>query len=96
MSFLACSKANDQTLGPGIRGCRDDFDFTVQFEQLFFSLAPSAVFIFLSVWRSIALALRPAAVEAPRLWLGKLVCTALSSHRFSCAEAHFQSRHRGP
>ncbi|KAI0390080.1 hypothetical protein F5Y17DRAFT_469176 [Xylariaceae sp. FL0594] len=72
MSFLFCSEANDQTIGPGIRGCRDDFDFTVQFEQLFFSLSPSAVFVVLSVWRFIALTARPVVVEAPRLWLGKL------------------------
>ncbi|TGJ82777.1 hypothetical protein E0Z10_g5987 [Xylaria hypoxylon] len=72
MSFLACSNTNDQSIGPNVLGCRDDFDFTVRFEQLFFSLTPSALFIILSAWRVITLARRAIVVEAPHLWLVKL------------------------
>ncbi|KAI0186226.1 hypothetical protein EV127DRAFT_472747 [Xylaria flabelliformis] len=73
MSFLACSNTNDQSIGPNVLGCRDDFDFTVKFEQLFFSLTPSGIFIVLSIIRIIALTRRPIVVEASHLWLGKLV-----------------------
>ncbi|KAI8628802.1 putative ABC multidrug transporter [Xylariaceae sp. FL1651] len=72
MSFSACLSTNDQSIGPNVRGCRDDFDFTVKFEQLFFSLTPSAVFIALSIWRFVVLTRRPVIVDALYLWLGKL------------------------
>jgi hypothetical protein len=36
---------NDASLGPSARGCRDGFDFTFKFEQLFFSIVPSAIFL---------------------------------------------------
>ncbi|TRX88968.1 hypothetical protein FHL15_010090 [Xylaria flabelliformis] len=72
MSFLACSNTNDQSIGPNVLGCRDDFDFTVKFEQLFFSLTPSVIFISLSIFRIVALTRRPVIVEASHLWLGKL------------------------
>ncbi|KAJ3568453.1 hypothetical protein NPX13_g6414 [Xylaria arbuscula] len=72
MSFLACSNANDQSFGPSVSGCRDDFDFTVRFEQLFFSLVPCVIFIVLCVWRILTLAGRTIVVQAQSLWLGKL------------------------
>ncbi|KAI1735611.1 putative ABC multidrug transporter [Xylaria scruposa] len=72
MSFLACSNTNDQSIGPNVLGCRDDFDFTVKFEQLFFALTPSVIFISLSIVRIVALTRRPIVVEASHLWLGKL------------------------
>ncbi|KAI0503440.1 putative ABC multidrug transporter [Xylaria bambusicola] len=75
MSFITCSNTNDQSFGPGVIGCRDDFDFTVRFEQLFFSLTPCALFILLSIGRIIALARHSIVVEARYLWLSKLGAT---------------------
>ncbi|KAM0556988.1 hypothetical protein ACHAPJ_005667 [Fusarium lateritium] len=36
---------NDGSFGPGVRGCRGDFDFTQKFERIFLSIIPTAVFI---------------------------------------------------
>ncbi|KAI1099495.1 hypothetical protein F4804DRAFT_321707 [Jackrogersella minutella] len=72
MLFFVCTETNDQSLGPNVLGCRDDFDFTVKFEQLFFSLLPAAVFIVVSSWRVAVLLKRPTVVGAPLLRLAKL------------------------
>lgn len=71
MLFSTCT--NDDSIGPSVLGCRDDFDFTVKFEQLFFSLIPSVLFIICSAWRITALVKRPIMVHAPMLQLVKLV-----------------------
>ncbi|KAH8897503.1 putative ABC multidrug transporter [Thozetella sp. PMI_491] len=70
MLFSTC--ANDDSLGPNVVGCRDDFDFTVKFEQLVFSFAPSTLFIVLSIWRTRVLLKRRAIVNAPGVQLVKL------------------------
>ncbi|KAL1844981.1 hypothetical protein VTK73DRAFT_1393 [Phialemonium thermophilum] len=49
-----------------------DFDFTVEFEQLFFSIVPSALFIVTSLWRTLSQARKPAVVNAPAFQLVKL------------------------
>lgn len=36
---------NDDTLGPFVRGCRDDFDFTLFFEHVILSIVPATIFI---------------------------------------------------
>lgn len=41
------------------------FDFNIQFEQLFFSIIPSALFIITSLWRTLAQAQKPIVVYAP-------------------------------
>ncbi|KAH8728019.1 putative ABC multidrug transporter [Phaeosphaeriaceae sp. PMI808] len=41
------------------------FDFNIQFEQLFFSIVPSALFIVLSLWRIPVQMRRPTVVNAP-------------------------------
>ncbi|KAH7370165.1 putative ABC multidrug transporter [Rhexocercosporidium sp. MPI-PUGE-AT-0058] len=48
------------------------FDFSLQFEQLFFSIIPSALFIVISIWRTIPQARKPIVVHAPLLKLIKL------------------------
>ncbi|KAI1141429.1 ABC multidrug transporter [Hypoxylon sp. FL0543] len=72
MIFSACADANDLSLGPSVLGCRGDFDFTVKFEQVVFSLAPSAIFILASLWRVVLIVQRPIIVGAPLLQLAKL------------------------
>ncbi|KAI9745838.1 MAG: hypothetical protein M1818_000519 [Claussenomyces sp. TS43310] len=49
-----------------------DFDFNVQFEQLFFSIIPSALFIVTSLWRTASQARKPNVVNAPVFQLIKL------------------------
>lgn len=71
MFFSNC--ADDVSLGPQVVGCRDDFDFTVQFEQTFLSLVPAAIYIVLSLWRASQLRRKPIIVTAPHLQLAKVV-----------------------
>ncbi|KAF7591124.1 hypothetical protein BBP40_001960 [Aspergillus hancockii] len=44
---------------------QEDFDFNIQFEQLFFSIIPSALFIVTSLWRALSQARKPTVVNAP-------------------------------
>ncbi|ORY61431.1 putative ABC multidrug transporter [Pseudomassariella vexata] len=70
MLFSTCSQ--DDAIGPVVLGCRDGFDFTVKFEQIFLSLVPSVIFIVLSVWRICLMARKPTVIDAPLLQLTKL------------------------
>ncbi|SPJ78957.1 related to multidrug resistance protein [Fusarium torulosum] len=51
---------------------KDGFDFSLQFEQLFFSIIPSVLFIVFSLWRSLSQARKPTVVDAPVFQLIKL------------------------
>lgn len=42
---------NDGSWGPGVRGCRGDFDFTQKFERIFLSIIPTVVFIAVAIAR---------------------------------------------
>lgn len=50
-SSLNCSLNADDAFGPSVDGCRDDFDFTIAFEQYFFSLVPSVLLLLVAPWR---------------------------------------------
>jgi hypothetical protein len=52
---------------------QEQFDFGVQFEQLFFSVIPSVLFIFTSLWRTLSQARKPALVDAPIFQFVKVV-----------------------
>lgn len=54
---------------------QETFDFNVQFEQLFFSIIPSVLFITTSLWRTVRQARKPTVVDAPVFQLIKLVIT---------------------
>jgi ATP-binding cassette, subfamily C (CFTR/MRP), member 1 len=60
MDFLGC--LNDDAFGPSVQGCRGNFDFTLQFEKIFFSIIPSSIFIALALTRIFLLCRRPAIV----------------------------------
>ncbi|KAI0843264.1 P-loop containing nucleoside triphosphate hydrolase protein [Hypoxylon sp. FL0890] len=60
MDFLGC--LNDKAFGPTVQGCRGDFDFTIVFEKIFFTLIPTAVFIAFCLPRVVLLAHRPVIV----------------------------------
>src|SRR5690348_16925983 len=61
MDFSGC--LNDGDLGPGVQGCRDDFDFTLKFEKIFLSILPAAIFIPLSLPRIVYLVRRPSIAQ---------------------------------
>jgi ATP-binding cassette subfamily C (CFTR/MRP) protein 1 len=60
-------------IGPTVIGCRDDFDFTVAFEQSFFAITASACFISLALARIWHLRRKPRIVNAPAFQYLKLV-----------------------
>ncbi|PQE21899.1 ABC multidrug transporter protein [Rutstroemia sp. NJR-2017a BVV2] len=51
---------------------QEQFDFNIQFEQLFFSIIPSVLFIVISLWRTLSQARKPTVVNAPVFQLIKL------------------------
>jgi hypothetical protein len=50
---------NDELIGPVVKGCRGNFDFTQLFENVFLSILPSVVFLILSALRIANLLQKP-------------------------------------
>lgn len=46
-----CPPTAESAFGPIVQGCRNDFDFTLTFEQAVFTIGPSAVFVLASAVR---------------------------------------------
>ncbi|KAL3293563.1 ABC transporter [Colletotrichum asianum] len=63
---------NDDSLGPGVQGCRGNFDFTLRFERIFLAIIPAAVFAALSLPRIAYLARKPRIVGAKSIQAIKL------------------------
>ncbi|KAF2788594.1 hypothetical protein K505DRAFT_366344 [Melanomma pulvis-pyrius CBS 109.77] len=63
---------NDNSFGPVVEGCRDDFDFTIKFELIFFSLIPTSLFIVLAAVRISYLSQRPRIVGSVAFQVLKL------------------------
>lgn len=53
-----CTSDADDKFGPHVVGCRDDFDFTLLFEQSILSLAPTALLMLISIPRIVQLCRR--------------------------------------
>ncbi|TGO61642.1 hypothetical protein BOTNAR_0126g00140 [Botryotinia narcissicola] len=53
------------------------FDFSIQFEQLFFSIIPSVLFIVIACWRMVSQARKPTVVHAPGFQLVKVAAIAI-------------------
>ncbi|KAK2601395.1 hypothetical protein N8I77_010849 [Diaporthe amygdali] len=71
MDFSGCR--NDGAIVSVAVGCRGDFDFTIKFEKIVFSLIPSALFIVASVPRIVLLRRRNVLVDGALLRFAKLV-----------------------
>lgn len=86
MSFAGC--LDDVSFGPVVRGCRDDFDFTLKFEKILLDLIPASVFIAASLPRLLYLLRRPIVIKGSIFSNVKLVCTrtGLPSMRLTCNE----------
>ncbi|PQE32692.1 ABC multidrug transporter protein [Rutstroemia sp. NJR-2017a WRK4] len=67
----------DDTFGPVIHGCRENFDFTLLFEQSFFSILPSLLFILLSSRRIYSLRAQPRRVSGTSTQNSKLLLIIL-------------------
>ncbi|KAI1382741.1 P-loop containing nucleoside triphosphate hydrolase protein [Hypoxylon trugodes] len=57
MDFSGC--LNDNAFGPAVQGCRGDFDFTIIFEKIFFTIIPAAVFIAICLPQIVYLSRKP-------------------------------------
>jgi len=74
MDFTSCP--SDELFGPAVQGCRGDFDFTIKFEKIFFSLLPGSVFAAIALTRVLYLATsRPTIIGGAWLKYVKLVST---------------------
>lgn len=69
---MVCS--NENSIGPAVQGCRDNFDFTVYFEQIAFAIIPSSIFIALSLVDLPRLLHKQRIVIAPQIQWLKQVC----------------------
>ena len=65
---------DDAAFGPVIRGCRQDFDFTLAFQQYIFSVVPSALLLLAAPLRIVILRRHSAKVDGSILKNVKLVC----------------------
>lgn len=74
---LARSCLSDGSFGPVVSGCRDDFDFTILFENVVFSIIPSSVTIALSLAKSWSLRNAPIVASGP--WRRNTQLVTLSS-----------------
>jgi hypothetical protein len=76
MDFSGCPE--DATFGPAVHNCnRRDFDFTLKFASIFFSILPAATFIILAFVRLIWLSRKPVIVKGRIFQLAKLVGTSV-------------------
>jgi hypothetical protein len=50
-SNSTCLPANDDLFGPAVEACRDNFDFTLVFEQAILSIGPSTILLLLTPFR---------------------------------------------
>lgn len=70
MNSTSC---NDQDFGPVVKNCRNDFDFTLLFEDTVLSLTPSICSLIVAILRSAYLRKRAKVLEAREFQLYKLV-----------------------
>lgn len=71
MEFSGC--LNDESIGPAVEGCRDNFDFTIKFEKVFLELIPTVIFIAICLPRAAHLLRKPVIVGGALLRGAKLV-----------------------
>jgi ATP-binding cassette subfamily C (CFTR/MRP) protein 1 len=76
-SSTSCLPSADSAFGPIVSGCRDDFDFTIAFEQYFFSIVPSVTLLLFAPFRLRTLSRRNARVGGAAFKYTKLCGVAL-------------------
>jgi len=76
-SAVTCSTAADGAFGPIVKSCRDDFDFTIAFEQYFFAIGPAALLLIAAPFRLQHLSKFPTAVTGISLKRAKLFAIAV-------------------
>ncbi|KAI1147051.1 putative ATP-binding cassette transporter [Nemania diffusa] len=69
---MACAFEAENSFGPSVAPCRRPFDFTLAFEEVFFQLLPSSIFILAVAVRLVTLARREPCVRLSLLYALKL------------------------
>ncbi|KAL5086662.1 hypothetical protein Trisim1_008747 [Trichoderma cf. simile WF8] len=69
-----CAPSADNVFGPQVHGCREDFDFTLLFEQSILSILPSLIFLLLALSRCFLVWKRPTLLRQP---LDVLLCSKM-------------------
>ncbi|KAM0531400.1 hypothetical protein ACHAQF_007900 [Verticillium nonalfalfae] len=81
---MVTSCLNDDTFGPIVRGCRDDFDFTIRFQRIILAIVPATFFLALSIPRAIWLSQQPRIVSGVAFQYAKLTAiTILATLQFA-------------
>lgn len=83
-------RSSDDNFGPVIHGYRDDFDFTLLFEDTILSIAPSILAFSFAVGRVLYLSNKPKLLSEKRFQLSKLVCN--KPHRSLCFRLTLENR----
>lgn len=73
MTSSLCLPAADRVFGPQVHGCRADFDFTLLFQEILLSIAPSSIFLSLVPLRVWYLRKQAVKADGGRLQAAKLV-----------------------
>ncbi|KAI0483144.1 multidrug resistance-like protein [Xylariaceae sp. FL0804] len=74
---VGCFPAAEAAFGPAVHGCRDDFDFTLSFEQYFLSIAPAGLLLVAAPLRIRHLSKLPLVVRGRPLRTVKSVAIAV-------------------
>jgi hypothetical protein len=70
---MDCTFEAEHLFGPGVTICRREFDFTLFFEELFFKLLPSTLFLITAIARIAILAKSSPKVRFGVLYFAKIV-----------------------
>ncbi|KAI3332296.1 putative ATP-binding cassette transporter [Xylariaceae sp. AK1471] len=70
---MDCTFEAERLFGPAVTECRREFDFTLFFEELFFKLLPSTLFLITAIARIAVLAKSPPKVRLGVLYFAKIV-----------------------
>lgn len=76
-NYIGCLPSADEDFGPVVQSCRDGFDFTIAFEQYFFTILPAALLLLAAPWRLRHLSKLPTSVTGSKLKYTKLAAIAL-------------------
>ena len=74
---ISCSPSADAAFGPVVEACRDDFDFTIAFEQYIFTILPASVLLVAAPVRLGLLNKRRVLVAGNPLRIAKLASLAV-------------------
>ena len=72
-SAVGCLPTADEAFGPVVSGCRNDFDFTITFEQYFFTIVPASLLLISAPLRLKYLSKLPSVVAGNLFRVAKLI-----------------------